>query len=153
MRNTMRARWWGRHCAGVVLAAVLALLVLHHPLMGLMPAMGSMSAASTAGQSMIAAMAPSDAMLMGAPDATAMAGYGGACVSCPEACPMHALAPDRSALRIASPQTWTPIPWVGDAAPSARSARMCAASARVVRAAQYVPSAHMRRAILQVFLL
>ncbi len=153
MRNTMRSRWWGRHCAGVVLAAVLALLVLHHPLMGLMPAIGPMSASSTAGQSRPTAMAPSDAMLMGAPDATAMDGYGGACVSCPDVCPMHALVPDRSALRIVSLQTWTPIPWAGDIAPSARSARMCAASARVVRAAHYVPSAHMRRAILQVFLL
>jgi len=149
----MRSRWWGRRRAGVVLAAVLALLVLHHPLMGLMPAMGSMSAASTAGQSMIAAMAPSDAMFMGAPDATAMDGYGGACVSCPDVCPMHALVPDHAAPRIASPQTWTPIPWVGDAAPSARSARVCATSARVVRAAHYVPSAYVRRAILQVFLL
>jgi len=152
MRNTMKSRWWGRRRAGVVLAAVLALLVVHHPLMGLMPAMSPMSATSTAGQSMTTQALP-DAMLMGAPDATAMDGYGGACASCPDVCPMHALAPDRSALRIVSPQTWTPIPWVGDSAPSARSARMCAASARVVRAAQYVPSAHMRRAILQVFLL
>jgi len=143
----MKSRWWGRRRAGVVLAAVLALLVVHHPLMG------PMSAASTAGQSMTAAMAPSDAMLMGAPDATAMDGYGGACASCPDVCPMHVLAPDRSALRIVSPQTWTPIPWAGGAVPSARSARMCATSARVVRAAHSAPSAHTRRAILQVFLL
>ncbi len=147
MRNTMKSRWWGRRRAGVVLAAVLALLVLHHPLMGLMPAIGPMPTVSTAGQSMTTQAPPE---FMGAP---AMAGYGGACASCPDVCPMHALVPDRSALRIASPQTWTPIPWAGDAAPSARSARMCAASARVVRAAHYVPSAPVRRAILQVFLL
>jgi hypothetical protein len=148
----MKSRWWGRRRAGVVLAAVLALLVVHHPLMGLMPAIGPMPTVSTAGQSMTT-QAPPDAMLMGAPDATAMDGYGGACASCPDVCPMHVLAPDRSALRIVSPQTWTPIPWAGGAVPSARSARMCATSARVVRAAHSAPSAHTRRAILQVFLL
>jgi hypothetical protein len=146
----------------MVVLVLLVLLVVHHPLMGLMPAMsatpplsatGSMAATSMHGQPTAAAMTASDSIPMGTAGAASVDGHGVACPSCLETCLMHAVAPDRSTLRLASPPTWGPLPGSGDSALAARPSNVCVGDILSAGAMRRAPSARARRAILQVFLL
>jgi len=149
----------------LVVVVLLVLLVVHHPLMGLMPAMpampathplsatDSMAATAMHGQPTAAAMTASDAMPLGAAGAAVVDGGGVACPSCLDTCPMHAVAPHRSTLRLASPPTWTPLPGSGDSALDMRPSNGCVGDIVSVGAMRRAPSARAHRAILQVFLL
>jgi len=150
---------WGRGSDGratVGVATLLALmLMLHHPLMGLMP---MTSAAGLSGQGMGVAMAASSSAMPpgGASAAVARAGARDVsdCAACTMTCPlMNMITPDRTALRSPGAQREGRAPWphtvaVWATSPSAYAARNVAA-----RGAGPIPAQRTRRAILQVYLL
>ena len=148
----MRRGQRGKQPAVAALVALLvALLALHHPLMGLMPIdTAHASVVPDHGSAGVIPAADDGSMSM-----VSVAGHGRSfCPACEMACPlMHGVTPGRLTLRSSAPLTdWTvtAAPFAAvHALPALRpSARGLAASA-----ARRAPSSSARRAVLQVFLL
>ena len=148
----MRREQQGGRRAVVTLSTMLVvLLVLHHPLMGLVPMdTAHASAVPDHGSAVVIGAADHGSMSM-----VSVAGHGRSfCPACEMACPlMHGVAPGRLALLSSAPRTdWTvtAAPFAAVHTPPAlrQSARVLAVSAT-----SRAPSSSARRAVLQVFLL
>ncbi len=147
----------GRATAGV--ATLLALmLLLHHPLMGLMPMTPATPTAGLPGRGMGPAMAASSSTLLPSGASAAVTATGAqavsACAACAMTCPlMNGITPGRPALRSPGAErdghaTWPPTASVWATPPSVYAARHL-----MVRGARPIPDQRTRRAILQVYLL
>jgi hypothetical protein len=136
----------------VTLAALLVvLLVLHHPLMGLVPTdTAHASAVPDHGSAVVIAAADDGCMSM-----VSVAGDECSfCPACEMACPlMHGVAPSCLTLRSSAPRT----DWTVTAAPFAAvhtsPALQQTARGLAAFATRRAPSSSARRAVLQVFLL
>ncbi len=150
---------WGRRNDGRMTAGVATLLalllLLHHPLMGLMP---MTPAAGLPGRGMGSAMAASSSALSPSGASAAVAATGAqavsACAACAMTCPlMNGITPARPAPRSPGAQRdghapWPPLAAVGAPPPPTYAARNPAA-----RIAGSILDQRTRRAILQVYLL
>ena len=146
-----RGQQGGRRTVVTLAAMLVVLLVLHHPLMGLVPMdTAHASAVPDHGSAVVIPAADDGSMSM-----VSVAGHWRSfCPACEMACPlMHGVVPGRLTLQSSAPRT----DWTVTAAPSAavhttsalrQSARVLAASAT-----RRAPSSSARRAVLQVFLL
>jgi len=147
----------GRATAGV--ATVLALmLLLHHPLMGLMP-MTLTAGLPSRGMGPAMAASSSALPLSGVSAAVAATGATGTqaisdCAACTMTCPlMNGITPGRPALRSPGAQRDGPAPRPPLAAVGALPPPTDAARNLAARIAGPIPDQRTRRAILQVYLL
>ena len=146
-----RGQHGGRRALITLAALLIVLLVLHHPLMGLVPMNTAHASAVPDHGSAVVIPAADDGSISMVP----VAGHGRSfCPACEMACPlMHGVAPSRLTLRSSAPLTdWTvtAAPFAAVHTPPAlrQSARGLATSAT-----SRAPSSSARRAVLQVFLL
>ncbi len=155
---------WGRRNDGLATAGIATLLalllLLHHPLMGLMP---MAPAAGLLGRGMGPAMAASSSVMppvaVGASAAVAATGATGtqaisACAACAMTCPlMNGITPARHTLRSPGAQRDGQAPWPSTAAVGVPPPPTYAAHNLAARIAEPIPDQRTRRAILQVYLL
>jgi hypothetical protein len=146
-----RGQQGGRRALVTLAAMLVVLLVLHHPLMGLLPVdTAHASAVPDHGSAVVIAAADDRCMSM----ASAAEHECSFCPACEKPCPlMHGVAPGRLTVRTSAPRTdWSPtaVPFAATHTPPAlrQAGRGLAASA-----ARRAPSSSARRAVLQVFLL
>jgi hypothetical protein len=146
-----RGQQGGRRTVVTLAAMLVVLLVLHHPLMGLVPMdTAHASVVPDHGSAVVIPAADDGSMSM-----LSVAAHGRSfCPACEMACPlMHGVAPGRLTLRSSVPHTdWNvaAAPFAAVHTPPAlrQSTRVLATSAT-----SRVPSSSARRAVLQVFLL
>ena len=141
-----RGQQGGRRALVTLAAMLVVLLVLHHPLMGLVPMDTEHASAVPDLGSAVVIAAADDGSVAG--DECSF------CPACAMPCPlMHGVAPGRLTLRSFAPRTdWTltAAPFAAVHTPPAlrQSARSLAAAPT-----KRAPSSSARRAVLQVFLL
>ncbi len=153
----------GRRATARIAAFLALLLLLHHPLMGLMP---MTPATGLSGQGMGPAMAASSSVMPPVGASAAVAATGAAmgtatgtqaisdCAACAMTCPlMNGIMPGRPALRSPSAQRDGQAPWPPLAAVGAPSMPPFVARNLAARIAGPIPDQRTRRAILQVYLL
>ena len=140
-----------RRAVAALVALLVALLALHHPLMGLMPMEVAHASAASHHTGALPMAATGDSFM----DALPMAGYGGsACPTCEMSCPLmqglppgrlSALPPFLLARGVGAARSSTGVPPTG---PS-----VCSVRDRVARATARISPARTRQALLRVFLL
>lgn len=141
----MMSRWRSGRRVGIAPVAILVLLILHHPSMGVMPAL-SMAGWGGPIAMMSSGDTPTGALDMGI-------GQSATCPACLEVCPMHAVGRGRSTVRPPAPPAHAPLSWARDATVDAHLSGIRTAHARALLAERWAPPARARQAILGVFLL
>jgi hypothetical protein len=146
-----RGQQGGRRALVTLAALLVVLLVLHHPLMGLVPMDTAHASAVPDHGSAVVIAATDDGCMSMVSVAEHECSF---CPACEMPCPlMHGVAPGRLTVRTSAPRT----DWTATAAPFAAAhtppALRQAARGLAASAARRAPSSSARRAVLQVFLL